>query len=74
MKLDGNSEGRPELWVVRHGETEWNAEMRMQGQLDTGLSARGRWQASRAAGPQRNGLMAFGVRQSWRHSSTLQFY
>jgi len=35
--------------AVRHGETEWNAEMRMQGQLDTGLSARGRWQASRVA-------------------------
>jgi len=35
--------------AVRHGETEWNAEMRMQGQLDTGLSARGRWQATRAA-------------------------
>ena len=35
--------------VVRHGETEWNAQMRMQGQLDTELSARGRWQAARAA-------------------------
>ena len=36
--------------AVRHGETVWNAEMRMQGQLDTALSARGRWQAGRAAG------------------------
>lgn len=35
--------------AVRHGETTWNAETRMQGQLDTALSARGRWQASRAA-------------------------
>ena len=35
--------------AVRHGETAWNAEMRMQGQLDTALSARGRWQAGRAA-------------------------
>ena len=35
--------------AVRHGETVWNAEMRMQGQLDTALSARGRWQAVRAA-------------------------
>ncbi len=34
--------------AVRHGETAWNAEMRMQGQLDTRLSARGRWQAARA--------------------------
>lgn len=35
--------------AIRHGETVWNAEMRMQGQLDTVLSARGRWQAGRAA-------------------------
>jgi probable phosphoglycerate mutase len=35
--------------VVRHGETVWNAEMRMQGQLDTALSERGRRQAARAA-------------------------
>jgi 2,3-bisphosphoglycerate-dependent phosphoglycerate mutase len=35
--------------AVRHGETVWNAEMRMQGQLDTALSERGRRQASRAA-------------------------
>ena len=34
---------------MRHGETVWNAETRMQGQLDTALSARGRWQARRAA-------------------------
>jgi 2,3-bisphosphoglycerate-dependent phosphoglycerate mutase len=35
--------------AVRHGETVWNAEMRMQGQLDTALSDRGRRQAARAA-------------------------
>jgi 2,3-bisphosphoglycerate-dependent phosphoglycerate mutase len=35
--------------AVRHGETVWNAEMRMQGQLDTALSERVRWQAARAA-------------------------
>ncbi len=34
--------------AVRHGETVWNAEMRMQGQLDTRLSAHGLWQAARA--------------------------
>jgi probable phosphoglycerate mutase len=44
----GAAEGT-RIVAVRHGETEWNAEMRMQGQLDTGLSARGRWQATRAA-------------------------
>lgn len=35
--------------AIRHGETTWNAETRMQGQLDTVLSERGRWQARRAA-------------------------
>jgi len=35
--------------AVRHGETDWNAELRMQGQLDAALSARGRWQAGRVA-------------------------
>ncbi len=33
--------------AIRHGETDSNAELRMQGQLDTALSRRGRWQASR---------------------------
>jgi len=35
--------------AVRHGQTAWNAETRMQGQLDTALDARGRWQAERLA-------------------------
>jgi len=35
--------------VLRHGETDWNAGSRMQGQTDTALSARGRWQAARLA-------------------------
>ena len=39
--------GRPprRLWVVRHGETDWNAEGRLQGQRDTPLNGRGRAQA-----------------------------
>jgi probable phosphoglycerate mutase len=37
------------LVAVRHGETVWNAEMRMQGQLDTALSELGRRQAARTA-------------------------
>lgn len=35
--------------VVRHGETAWNADRRMQGQLDIPLNAHGRWQAERVA-------------------------
>lgn len=32
-------------YLVRHGETEWNATARMQGQRDSGLTPRGREQA-----------------------------
>lgn len=35
--------------IVRHGETAWNAEQRVQGQLDIPLNATGQWQA-RAVG------------------------
>lgn len=33
------------LYVLRHGETAWNAERRMQGSLDSDLTERGRVQA-----------------------------
>ena len=35
--------------AVRHGETTWNVDTRIQGQLDIPLNERGRWQADRAA-------------------------
>lgn len=31
--------------IVRHGETDWNAEKRLQGQIDIGLNAAGQAQA-----------------------------
>ncbi|MDY7573475.1 histidine phosphatase family protein [Actimicrobium sp. CCI2.3] len=34
-----------ELLLIRHGETDWNAERRLQGFLDIGLNDRGRQQA-----------------------------
>lgn len=34
------------LILVRHGETEWNGQRRLQGQQDIGLSAAGREQAA----------------------------
>lgn len=35
--------------AIRHGETAWNVETRIQGHLDIELNERGRWQASRVA-------------------------
>ncbi|QAZ39872.1 histidine phosphatase family protein [Methylibium sp. Pch-M] len=35
--------------AVRHGETAWNVDTRIQGQLDIGLNDKGRWQAGRVA-------------------------
>lgn len=36
----------PPLIFLRHGETDWNVESRLQGQRDTPLNARGRDQAA----------------------------
>ncbi len=40
---------RARLLVTRHGESEWNAAGRWQGQADPPLTSRGREQAARAA-------------------------
>jgi probable phosphoglycerate mutase len=37
------------LLVIRHGETAWNTEARIQGHIDIPLNDKGRWQAERAA-------------------------
>ena len=44
----------PPLYILRHGETVWNAENRLQGRFDSPLTARGRAQAE----AQREILMA----------------
>jgi len=36
-----------DLWLVRHGETDWNRELRFQGHLDAPLNALGMRQAQR---------------------------
>ena len=37
----------PELYILRHGETTWNAENRMQGELDSPLTEKGHMDAAR---------------------------
>lgn len=37
----------PELYILRHGETVWNAENRMQGWLNSPLTPNGEMQAAR---------------------------
>lgn len=37
----------PRIYIVRHGQTDWNVEGRLQGQADTDINALGRRQADR---------------------------
>jgi broad specificity phosphatase PhoE len=44
----------PVLYYIRHGETDWNVERRLQGHHDTMLNARGRMQAAHCGALLRN--------------------
>ncbi len=52
---------RRKLYFVRHGETDWNAERRLQGRRDIPLNARGRKQAAQCGGLLRNLLAISGA-------------
>jgi probable phosphoglycerate mutase len=47
--LEAGAQQPTRVIAIRHGETAWNAEARMQGQLDVPLNDVGRWQAGRVA-------------------------
>ncbi len=53
----------PALYYVRHGETDWNVEQRLQGHRDTALNARGRSQAAHCGSVLRD-LLAVDGRKS----------
>ena len=42
-----NSAQATRILAIRHGETMWNVDTRIQGHLDIGLNDTGRWQAER---------------------------
>lgn len=46
------------ILAIRHGETPWNVDTRIQGQLDIGLNATGQWQAQRVGQALRDEDMA----------------
>ena len=57
---------RPLLYYIRHGETDWNVEGRLQGRHDTTLNAVGRRQAGACADILRD-LLARGVTGEIHH-------
>ena len=68
--------------AIRHGETAWNVDTRIQGHLDIPLNAKGRWQAERLAHALKNesisAIYASDLARAWEtakyigHSQDLQ--
>ena len=63
------TEAAARLLLIRHGETAWNAEHRIQGRLDVPLSTTGMWQtgrlAQRLAGEAIDAVVASDLARAW---------
>lgn len=63
------------LLLIRHGETAWNAEHRIQGRLDVPLSTTGVWQAGRLAerlaGEAIDAIVASDLARAWMTGAPL---
>ena len=61
--------------AIRHGETAWNVDTRIQGHLYISLSANGRWQAERLAHALRDekihAIYASDLARAWQTAQTL---
>ena len=61
--------------LIRHGETAWNAEHRIQGRLDVPLSTTGVWQAGRLAerlaGEAIDAIVASDLARAWMTGAPL---
>jgi probable phosphoglycerate mutase len=61
--------------AIRHGETAWNVDTRIQGQLDIGLNDNGRWQARRVgqalAQEQVHAIYASDLQRAWHTAQSI---
>ncbi|GAA4014038.1 histidine phosphatase family protein [Actimicrobium antarcticum] len=64
-----------EILLIRHGETDWNAERRLQGFRDIGLNDHGRQQAAALAQALRDDVLdvviASDLQRAWHTAQTL---
>jgi broad specificity phosphatase PhoE len=60
-----NSAQATRILAIRHGETLWNVDSRIQGHLDIGLNDTGRWQAERLGMALKDEPMAALLAEKW---------